>query len=132
LRKALALDPDNPVVVGRLVEGLCLADRAAEARKVLQAARFRHPRDSRFRKLWNDFQFRQLAGEQYTPPVAEEPVILPFVRRAALGAGRGGGRGAGGARRGPAAWAGRLGGGGGASEWGRGGGAGGVASVGGR
>jgi tetratricopeptide (TPR) repeat protein len=84
LRKALTLDPDNPVVVGKLVEGLCLADRAGEARAILRAARFRNPRDPRFRKLWNDFQFRQVADEQYTKPAAEEPVILPFVRLAVL------------------------------------------------
>jgi tetratricopeptide (TPR) repeat protein len=84
LRKALSLDGDNPLIVGRLVEGLCLAGRVAEARAVLQAARFRHPGDVRFRKLWKDFQFRQLAEQQYDKPVAPEPVILPFVRRAAL------------------------------------------------
>ncbi len=84
LRKAVELDPDNPVIIARLVEGLCLADRADEARCVLRAARFRNPRDLRFRKLWNDFQFRQVAEGQYDAPAAEEPVILPFVRRAAL------------------------------------------------
>src|SRR6476646_7382889 len=52
LKKALSLDGDNPVVIARLVEGLCLADRAGDARKVLRAARFRNPRDLRFRKLW--------------------------------------------------------------------------------
>ncbi len=84
LRKAASLDADDPVIVGRLVEGLCLADRAGEARKVLREARFRHPRDPRFRKLWNDFQFRQVSESQGEPPVAAEPVILPFVRRASL------------------------------------------------
>jgi tetratricopeptide (TPR) repeat protein len=84
LRKAATLAEDDPVILSRLVEGLCLADRAHEARDLLRVARFRHPRDARFRKLWNDFQFRQVAAEQYTEPVAEEPVILPFVRRAAV------------------------------------------------
>ena len=72
------------MIIARLVEGLCLADRPAEARRVLREARFRHPRDARFRKLWNDFQFRQVHESQYEPPVAAEPVILPFVRRASL------------------------------------------------
>ncbi|HEY1380812.1 MAG TPA: tetratricopeptide repeat protein [Gemmataceae bacterium] len=84
LRKAVSLDADDPVIVGRLVEGLCLADRCGEARKVLREARFRHPRDARFRKLWNDFQFRQVSESQGEKPVAPEPVILPFVRRASL------------------------------------------------
>jgi tetratricopeptide (TPR) repeat protein len=84
LRKAAELAPDEPAIVGRLVEGLCLADRAAEACAVLRAARFRNPRDPRFRKLWNDYQFRQIHEAQYERPAAGEPVILPFVRRAAL------------------------------------------------
>jgi Flp pilus assembly protein TadD len=84
LKKALSLDADNPVIVARLVEGLCLADRPGQARRVLRDARFRHPRDARFRKLWNDFQFRQVSESQFEPTVAPEPVILPFVRRAAL------------------------------------------------
>jgi Flp pilus assembly protein TadD len=82
LKKALRLDPDNPVIVAKLVEGLCLADRAVTARKVLRDARFRNPRDSRFRKLWNDFQFKQIHEAQFEPPTVPEPVILPFVRRA--------------------------------------------------
>jgi Flp pilus assembly protein TadD len=84
LRKAVRLDADDPVVIDRLVEALCLADRPAEARRTLREARFRHPRDARFRKLWNDFQFKQISESQYEPPVAAEPVILPFVRRASL------------------------------------------------
>ena len=84
LRKALSLAPDNPALIAKLVEGLCLAGRTAEARAILRDARFRHPRDPRFRKLWNDFRFRRVASEQYDTPAAEEPVILPFVRRAAL------------------------------------------------
>jgi hypothetical protein len=50
----------------------------------LKAARFRHPRDERFRKLWNDFQFRMAHEEQQRPTPVEEPVILPFVRRASV------------------------------------------------
>jgi tetratricopeptide (TPR) repeat protein len=83
LEQAYQLAPDDPLVVGRLVEALCLADRAARARTLLRAARFAHPRDARFRKLWNDFQYGQIMASQKQPP-AGEPVILPFVRRAAL------------------------------------------------
>lgn len=81
LRKALSLSPNDPVIIAKLVEGLCLADRAHEARDVLRAARFRNPRDPRFRKLWNDFQFQQLVDAQAEPPTVPDPVILPFVRR---------------------------------------------------
>jgi len=84
LRRAASLAPDSPAVLGRLVEGFCLAGRESEARSLLKAARFRHPRDERFRKLWNDFQFRTAHEEQQRPAPIEEPVILPFVRRASL------------------------------------------------
>lgn len=83
LRRAHELDADDPVIVGRLVEALCLDDRADEARTLLRVARFQHPRDSRFRKLWNDFQFHRAAAEQRMIDV-EQPVLLPFVRRAAI------------------------------------------------
>jgi tetratricopeptide (TPR) repeat protein len=85
-RKAAALAPDEPTIIARLVERLCLADRADEARTVLRTARYRNPRDARFRKLWNDYQFRQIHDAQSERPAAAEPVILPFVRRAVLNA----------------------------------------------
>jgi len=84
LRKAAVIAPDDPAILSRLVEGLCLADRETEARSLLKAARFRNPRDERFRKLWNDFQFRTIHESQHRRPPVEEPVILPFVRRAGL------------------------------------------------
>lgn len=83
LRRAYELDSDDPVIIGRFVEVLCLDDRADEARTLLRIARFQHPRDGRFRKLWNDFQFHRAAAEQRMYGV-EEPVLLPFVRRAAI------------------------------------------------
>lgn len=83
MRRAFELDPHDPVIVGRLVETLCLDDRVDEARSTLRAARFQHPHDSRFRKLWNDFQFRCAASEQRQLEL-NEPVLLPFVRRAEI------------------------------------------------
>ena len=88
LRRAAELTPDDPQVIGRLAEGLRLANLAREARDVLRAALFRNPRDGRFRKLWNDFQFQQLRREQQNARHASRvekaadkgPVILPFVR----------------------------------------------------
>jgi tetratricopeptide (TPR) repeat protein len=88
LHRAVELAPDEPGILGKLVEGLCLADRPEEARRTLQAALFRHSRHAGFRKLWSDFQFHQLreAQEASGPGRAEnhvqrdEPVLLPFVR----------------------------------------------------
>jgi tetratricopeptide (TPR) repeat protein len=88
LRRAVELSPDDADLVAKLVEGLLEVGRQDEARKTLQAALFRNPRDSRFRKLWSDFQFQQLREEQqeerYADPKAgngdQGPVLLPFLR----------------------------------------------------
>lgn len=89
LRRAVELAPDDPQIVGKLVEGLCEAGRPDEARTALRAARFRNPRDPGFVKLWNDFQFQQLreaqAAERRTEVEFEATgarMILPFVRPA--------------------------------------------------
>lgn len=85
LRRAAELAPDEPEVVGRLAEGLRQADQIEEARGVLQSARFRHPRDRRFHKLWNDFQFcclheaQQDAYHEDGNDTANDPMLLPFV-----------------------------------------------------
>jgi tetratricopeptide (TPR) repeat protein len=88
LRQAHALDENSPAIVARLVEALCLDDRTDEARTFLRAQRFQHPRDARYRKLWNDFQFRVAAGQYET--TSDDPVLLPFVRRALIGPNAGG------------------------------------------
>jgi hypothetical protein len=47
---------------------------------------FRNPRDPRFRRLWNEYQFRDLRRTQQAnrrerePAADDEPVLLPFVR----------------------------------------------------
>jgi tetratricopeptide (TPR) repeat protein len=89
LRKAAELEPDDPEMLATVAEGLCEADQAQEAQRLLQAARFRHPRDARFTKLWNDFRFQQLREEQEAArqsepasPADDCPVVLPFVRPA--------------------------------------------------
>ncbi|MFL5327789.1 MAG: tetratricopeptide repeat protein [Gemmataceae bacterium] len=82
-RRAYELAGDDPAILARLVEAMCLDDMSEEARQLIREVRFRHPHDARFRKLWNDFQFSQLLASQAGPePVG--PVLLPFVRRAAL------------------------------------------------
>ncbi|MFN4258431.1 MAG: tetratricopeptide repeat protein [Gemmataceae bacterium] len=84
LRRAVELEPEDPTPLSRLVEGLCLADEPAEARRVLRAALFRQAGDPRFRQLWNDFQFQRVYELQEAripeAPVVrdEEPTLLPF------------------------------------------------------
>lgn len=87
LRRAAELAPDDPEVLRRLVEGLVQEGCEDEARRALQAARFRNPRDARFTRLWNDFQFRRLHERQRARAVANYtgredagPTLLPFVR----------------------------------------------------
>ncbi len=81
LRRAAALAPDEPEMVGRIVAGLREADRADEAKALLRAALFRNPRDRRFRELWDRHQFEMVHAAQEMPAqrwAAEEPVLLPF------------------------------------------------------
>jgi tetratricopeptide (TPR) repeat protein len=87
LRKAAELAPDDPDVVGPVIEGLCDEGHDDEARQMLLAARFRNARDERFQRLWTDFRFRQLkeaqdAAERAVPGVTVKPrpMVLPFVR----------------------------------------------------
>src|SRR5205085_1183713 len=72
-------------VLAQVVAGLRTANRADEARSLLLAARFRHPHDRRYLKLWNDFQFHAARREQDDVRVGQAsgddgPVLLPFVR----------------------------------------------------
>ena len=85
LRQAVAQAPEDVEAVRKLVKGLRLADRGDEARDAIRAGLFRNPRNPRFRKLWRDYQFKQLRREQQSRrqdrrPHAGEPVLLPFRR----------------------------------------------------
>lgn len=88
LRRAVELAPNDPEVVGRLVEGLRQEGMFEEARGAARAGLFRNPRDRRFQKLWNDFQFQQLREEQEAQRHGDDPRhvrqsgprLLPFVR----------------------------------------------------
>jgi len=90
LRKAVELAPDDASVLAKLAKGLRLAERSDEARAALQAALFRQPRNPRFRKLWTEYQFRQLRRRQEHERLAridgrrttQGPIILQFVRPA--------------------------------------------------
>jgi Tfp pilus assembly protein PilF len=94
LRRAAELAPDDPDTLKPVAEGLCLANDADGARGLLRAALFRNPRDRRFRRLWEDFQFRQLRLEQERARLGsrkmeeEGPAVLPFVRPEAAAPGR--------------------------------------------
>src|SRR5262245_39118219 len=87
LRRAAELAPDDPELIGKVATGLTLAGRPDEARAVLRVARFRHPRDGRFRRLWDEYQFQQTAREQKATrrkqrleAADEEQVLLPFIQ----------------------------------------------------
>jgi tetratricopeptide (TPR) repeat protein len=84
LRRAAEMAPDNVPDLKKIVEGMRLANATDEAWRLLLAARFRNPRDSRFLGLWRDFQFQQLRKQQETArprvvAVAGRPVLLAFV-----------------------------------------------------
>jgi Tfp pilus assembly protein PilF len=89
LRRAVEIAPCDPEAAGRLAEGLRQLGQDTEARAALRTALFRNPRDGRFRRLWNDFQFRLLHEQQRShaaaiPATANDvPYILPFVRPSA-------------------------------------------------
>lgn len=86
LHQAAELAPDDATVTKRLIGGLRRTGQASEARQVLIAARFRNPRDGRFRRLYNDFMFRQLrstqqqAQQRFELVTDDLPALLPFVR----------------------------------------------------
>jgi Flp pilus assembly protein TadD len=85
LRRAVDLSPDDPEIVGKLVEGLLQLYRNDEARLTLRAARFRNPRHPGFAKLWSDFEFQLIREEQFASyellhpgTTLDQPTILPF------------------------------------------------------
>jgi tetratricopeptide (TPR) repeat protein len=85
LRQAVEQAPADVEALRKLVKGLRLADRADEARAAIRAGLFRNPRCPRFRKLWRDYQFKELrrrqqAGRRARRAPTGEPVLLPFRR----------------------------------------------------
>jgi tetratricopeptide (TPR) repeat protein len=94
LRRAVELAPADYDAVRKLCEGLRQVGRPDEVRQAVRAARFRNPRDHRFRDLWNEVQYQQLHDEQEArrragqdcDGIGEGPVLLPFVRPPAGGA----------------------------------------------
>ena len=88
LRAAAQQAPDDLTVLAKVAAGLRNANRADEGRSLLLAARFRHPRDRRYLKLWNDFQFhvarrtQAAAQESRHSAAGDAPILLPFRRPA--------------------------------------------------
>jgi tetratricopeptide (TPR) repeat protein len=86
LRRAVELAPDEPVYLRQLMKSLVEADRAMEARGIVQLALFAHPREHRFREIWSELQFRVAQQEQHRAILArwaghDRPVLLPFKPR---------------------------------------------------
>jgi tetratricopeptide (TPR) repeat protein len=87
LQKAVELAPADAGILGKLVRGLQEMGRQEDARQAIRLAMFRNPRNDRFRRLWDDFQFQELHRQQRAQRNRgsllgdlDEPIILPFVR----------------------------------------------------
>jgi Flp pilus assembly protein TadD len=85
LRAAAKLAPDDAGILGKVAAGLRTAGHADEARSLLLSARFRHPRDRLYERLWNDYQFHAARRAQADARAdgaddRDGPVLLPFVR----------------------------------------------------
>jgi predicted Zn-dependent protease len=78
LRRAVRLRPEAPEILADVVRGLLDLGRAAEARAVLAAARFRAPGDGRITGLWNQFRFDQVARGQKARIAPTGPATLAF------------------------------------------------------
>jgi tetratricopeptide (TPR) repeat protein len=88
LRRAAELAPDDPETLSSVASGLRKANRAEEAKALLRAARFRNPREPRWRTLLDQHHFELLVARQHeerrVPPPAEHvPVILKLPRKKA-------------------------------------------------
>lgn len=84
LERAAELAPEEPAILSRLAHGLLGLGQVAAARSLLRAALFRHPRDSRFKQAWQEFQFEALGHtqRQQRHARAEEgaaAMVLPFT-----------------------------------------------------
>ncbi len=98
LRAVARQAPDDLALLARVAAALRTANRADEARSLLLAARFRHPRDGRYLQLWNDSQFHAARRDQAIAQASgnsqdDAPVLLPFRRPPVESAARPIGRG---------------------------------------
>jgi tetratricopeptide (TPR) repeat protein len=88
LHLAVELAPDNPEVIGDVVQGLQDHEYIEEAQHIARSAFFRNSRNARFQRVWHEFRFRQLHQHQerihkrlYTRrPAAPVNACLPFLK----------------------------------------------------
>jgi tetratricopeptide (TPR) repeat protein len=83
LKKAHDLAEDDIDILERYVSALKEVGESKTGHELLKTAMFRYSRDGRYRDLYRDFQFRDVADEQSSkttiPFGDDEPVILRFV-----------------------------------------------------
>jgi Flp pilus assembly protein TadD len=80
-RRAARLRPDDVATLGEIVDGYLTLGRPDEAQAMLQAARFRCPRDIGLGCLWDRFRFDRLRTEQAAGRRAAPAAILAFPGR---------------------------------------------------
>jgi tetratricopeptide (TPR) repeat protein len=84
LQQAHEQAPEDAVVLGKRVQGLCLAGQLDEAERLVRLARFRAPRCGLVSRLWFDLRLADLRRQQESAAAedsaAVEPVLLPFAR----------------------------------------------------
>jgi tetratricopeptide (TPR) repeat protein len=87
IRKGYTIGITDAEIVGRVAEVLRREGHGDEATTKLRAALFHNHGSARFRQLWQQHQFALIHARQQKPsaPVAERPVILPFVARPCQG-----------------------------------------------
>lgn len=81
LRTAAELAPNNAVVLKVVVDGMCDANRAVEAARIVTKARFLAPADAKLRRLADDLRYSVAQQAQRRgAKVGAGPVALPFLR----------------------------------------------------
>ncbi len=85
VRRAFRLANHDAELVATITAALRDADLWDDARRLLRLARFQHPRDRRFRALWQQHQFERLCAEQKGRAGASgsrgdsRPPVVPFA-----------------------------------------------------
>ena len=83
LRTAAELAPANATVLKVVADGLCDANRAGEASRIVTKARFLAPADAKLRRLADELRYavaEQAQRHSAQRMVGAGPMMLPFVR----------------------------------------------------
>jgi tetratricopeptide (TPR) repeat protein len=88
LRRAAELAPNDPELIGEVVDCLQELDQLEEAQDIARSALFRNGGDRRFQALWNDMRFEEAHQRQQQSQkrrrvrraVSEGPVRLQFLK----------------------------------------------------